>query len=654
MKHQGDSAISHHNIAMNKMKDLLNLDNNIITGSRGLARQHELDIAANRTRLNASVDAVRFLMNQGLACRGNDESTESLNRGNFIELIKVLCARDGDLDRVAMERAPQNATMTSPDIQKGIIAAHASIVREKLDQLQRDAYYCIMADETRDESKKEQLALLNRFVSMDTGVLHERLVGLYHVRDTGSENLSKTIVDAQESRGRPLVNCRAQCYDGASAMSGSITGMQTRIREIQPHAYFIHCWAHCLQLALVAACKDCVKEIADFFTMISDIINVASGSCKRNDQLRGEQQEAVKIMVSELQLKTGRGLNQATALQRPGDTRWSSYWRSIVRLIEMFDATVTVIDTVENDGSTSDQRAEARRLLDGMCRFKFVFILHLMEKLLGFSHAVSQALQAKDQDITNAMRLVDVCLSHLQRMRDDGYANLLATAKIFSTAHEIELPDMTAVYVRPGRPRRDALTDTNDHVYRVDIFNATIDAMINEIRLRFNSESMTMLRLASAISPRKEFESFQVEQLIKLATEFFPKDFDQCALRHLRQQLENFEVELRTDDLLRNVETLPALSIMLVQSGRASADGGYHLLFRLVSLILTIPVSSATAERVFSALRIIKNRLRSSIGHEFMENAMLLFIEREFAMKVTNEEIMARFQQMGNRRVAIE
>ena len=86
MKHQGDSAISHHNIAMNKMKDLLNLDNNIITGSRGLARQHELDIAANRTLLNASVDAVRFLMNQGLACRGNDESTESLNRGNFIEL----------------------------------------------------------------------------------------------------------------------------------------------------------------------------------------------------------------------------------------------------------------------------------------------------------------------------------------------------------------------------------------------------------------------------------------------------------------------------------------------------------------------------------------------------------------------------------------
>jgi hypothetical protein len=34
-------------------------------------------------RLNTPIDVVRFLMHQGLAFRGHDESEESKNKGNF-------------------------------------------------------------------------------------------------------------------------------------------------------------------------------------------------------------------------------------------------------------------------------------------------------------------------------------------------------------------------------------------------------------------------------------------------------------------------------------------------------------------------------------------------------------------------------------------
>jgi hypothetical protein len=38
--------------------------------------------------LTYSLRCLRFLLNQGLSFRGHDESEESMNRGNFLELLK--------------------------------------------------------------------------------------------------------------------------------------------------------------------------------------------------------------------------------------------------------------------------------------------------------------------------------------------------------------------------------------------------------------------------------------------------------------------------------------------------------------------------------------------------------------------------------------
>ena len=42
---------------------------------------------------------------------------------------------------------------------------------------------------------------------------------------------------------------RGQCYDGASTMAGSRRGIAKRISEIEPRAYFTHCYGHALNLA---------------------------------------------------------------------------------------------------------------------------------------------------------------------------------------------------------------------------------------------------------------------------------------------------------------------------------------------------------------------------------------------------------------------
>ena len=45
-------------------------------------------------------------------------------------------------------------------------------------------------------------------------------------------------------------------------------------------------------------------------------------------------------------------------------------------------------------------------------------------------------------------------------------------------------------------------------------------------------------------------------------------------------------------------------------------DVSYPLVYSLVTLTLILPVVTATVEKVFSAMNIIKNRLRNRIGDQ--------------------------------------
>jgi hypothetical protein len=71
-------------------------------------------------------------------------------------------------------------------------------------------------------------------------------------------------------------------------------------------AYYVHCFAHLLQLALVAAFRE-VGYVHEFFTNLNFIVNVANASCKRHDQLQAIHvtQFAHMRAIGELENKKG-------------------------------------------------------------------------------------------------------------------------------------------------------------------------------------------------------------------------------------------------------------------------------------------------------------------------------------------------------------
>ena len=128
-----------------------------------------------------------------------------------------------------------------------------------------------------------------------------------------------------------------------------------------------------------------------FSSKLSSIINLVGVSPKRHSKLKFARKTEITEMLNSGELETGTGANQICTLTRPGATRWSSHYSSVNRLIDMFGATCTVLENTMNNGLNNSIRGEAKGALQAMRSFEFVFILQLMNEVMGITHMLCQA-----------------------------------------------------------------------------------------------------------------------------------------------------------------------------------------------------------------------------------------------------------------------
>ena len=283
-----------------------------------------------------------------------------------------------------------------------------------------------------------------RFVDKE-GFVRERFMDLVHVKDTTALTLKTEISRALSHHNLSILKIRGQGYDGASNMRGEWNGLQALFLKDCPYAYYVHCLAHQLQLALVAASRE-VTDVHTFFQNLNFIINIVTSSSKRNDELQAAQVVENARLIESGELDTGRGANQIGTLQRPGDTRWSSHFTSINSLIRLFTPTCSILQNIAIEGSTYSQRGDATFALKVMMSFDFVFVLHVMKEILGISNVLCQVLQQKSHDILNAMHMVSSTKAIIQKLRDSGWEALLENVTSFCLLRGIEVPDMNTSY----------------------------------------------------------------------------------------------------------------------------------------------------------------------------------------------------------------
>lgn len=169
---------------------------------------------------------------------------------------------------------------------------------------------------------------------------------------------------------------------------------------------------------------------------------------------------------------------------------------------------------------------------------------------------------------------------------------------------------------------------------------------MREMENRFSEVGTDLLKCMACLDPKDSFSRFDVDQLMHLTT-IYPEDFSRGDCLYLPQQLGNFIANVRLDSRFSTIRNLGSLALEMVKTGKHLV---FPLVYKMIELTLVLPVATASVERAFSAMKIIKTDLRNRMGDEWMNDSLVVYIEKDLFSTIENEKILQCFQTMSTRR----
>jgi hypothetical protein len=231
-------------------------------------------------------------------------------------------------------------------------------------------------------------------------------------------------------------------------------------------------------------------------------------------------------------------------------------------------------------------------------------------------------------------------------MRDNGWDSILEEVQQFCISKGILVPNMDDEIPVRGRSRLEGRTITNLHYYRAEIFYVVIDKICVEMNHRFGDSNQEVLSCFSCLDPKNSFSKFDVEKLSRLA-EIYSADFSNGDRSMLRDQLETYVLHLRNHVAFSACKDVESLAAKMVETEKHLV---FPLVYKLIELALLLPVSTASVERAFSAMKIIKSKLRNKINDDWFNHLMVCYTEREIFKSLDDVIITQRFHAFKSRK----
>lgn len=150
------------------------------------------------------------------------------------------------------------------------------VLAEIISQIKVAKYFSISVDSTPDVTHTDQLTFIMRHVTPD-GCITVRFIKFLPIQGHTGESLCQSVLGVLQDMGIDIGNCRGQCYDNAANMSGVYSGLQARIKQVNPLVEWVPCTAHTLNLVGVNS-VNCCLETEEFFNLVQTLFF----RCKRS------------------------------------------------------------------------------------------------------------------------------------------------------------------------------------------------------------------------------------------------------------------------------------------------------------------------------------------------------------------------------------
>ena len=637
-QHKNAVGAQIHYLSTNSHVDIM-LDRNC----KELLSKRQQEVANNRRYLARLVDVARTLAKCGLAFRGHNEKEDSPNRGNFVEVVTLLSHWDDTLAEY-MESGARNCTYLSNRAQNDLIAAMAKYVLGKIvEEAKLAQELTVMMDETTDVSGKEQVSVMIRFVDGE-GNVQERLLGFCVVDRPNAENLFQILKDTLAKHDLSISNVIGQCYDGASTMSGKYHGVQPLLKDEVPKAIYVHCYGHCLNLVLTDAVKR-NKTARNFFGTLESLYCFLRLSNCRNALFHKLQQEFKESEESQ---------DRSLTIKKLCETRWACRYESVRALQANLPIVIQLLNLViEDSSSLAKAVADARGLLHQIESFEFLLAMVVLKSLLEHTNVLSKYLQSIQLDLGAAVSTVNSTLCVLKQLRNDSsFKQYYDNASSLSSELLVEVPTILSSRRRKVSRQLDDMWQNEHHHgtlesrLRVEFYYQVLDVMIEQIEQRFSQETNHLLLCFNYLQPekllrREETAEEDCKDSLTYLGNYYGLDVTALIVEY------SLFKESRRDCLQTCTTALDVLKVFL----ETGLHRVYTQLYKLYKILVTLPITTASCERSFSKLTIVKNKLRSTTLQDRLENLMILFVENDITNTIPYDSVIDSFVAMGPRRM---
>ena len=336
---------------------------------------------------------------------------------------------------------------------------------------------------------QSKFLLCVRYVGVDSDeemCVKESFLGFAEASSTTVEELATTIMTKLREYGIVTQAMRGQGYDGAANMAGTFSGVR----------YYVHCYAHFLNLAVVKSCQ--LPIVRNTIDTVKDVSYAFHYSSKRTGRFKTMLQQA-----DEEQLDALDGRRRIKGLC---ETRWSSR-EDALNIFK--SAHALIIDILDNLGNGGDRNAKQLKL--ALQDFGFMVSLIVTECVLQYSLALSNLLQRPSIDLVEAASQAETVVSSLRKIRqDDNVWQELYQGITKLAEKQNVLPSKPRTAGRQQH-RDNVLADTPEEYWRRSAYYPLLDHIANELETRlavpkdrfwFNTSSLQNL---PSLHPKENF-----------------------------------------------------------------------------------------------------------------------------------------------------